>query len=622
MKNLWIRLVLVTVLVASVLIDVNPSPRTAVIAAGPDGRFGVVEAYAAPNAATALGAGWTRVTFEWNRIQPNSPDEWNVTPISDQVLANELAQGRQVVGLLITTPGWATDVGIGPGVPQGLYLPTDDPNNRWATFVRTIVTRYAGRIDHWTIWNEPEIPSGSPDMTWGGSIEDFIQLLRVAYVVANQVNPNAVIHLPAVTHWHNEHWFGQFLDSLVADPHAAGNNYYFDVATLHLYHEPEKIYDITTHYYRLLHNRGMYKPFWIAETNAYLSRISEDEQAFLIIHAFSLEIAAGAQRIAVYKMADTATDQAADPEPFGLVRMDGSRRPAFTAYQVATNYLSGFRGGTWDRRDEISLVTIDRGTKTTTVVWSRSPEPQTAIVAARTTHALVVDTWGTSAYVYPDHGYYFVDLPGASCNPECIGAPLMLVEDVPVDTSTAPLVASPTSAAVEAMDPNVTPDPNLLPTPTPTFTPTPTPTPTRTPTPTPTPIDTPTPTVTPTPPDTPTPTVTPTPPDTPTPTPIPVPTSDVPSARPWLLIGVLALAMGGTAIAADIGSRRPATPPRVRPRRVPRRERRRPARPLSHVLAGIRERWAMLGPVAGFVLLMILMLVAVVVTRGSLALVK
>ena len=201
MNTSRIRSVLVAVLLTSTLIGLNP--RATAIAAGPDYRFGVVEAYAAPSAATALGAGWTRVTFEWNRIQPTSPDEWNVVPISDQTLANELGQGRQVVGLLITTPGWATDQGIGPGVPQGLYLPVEDPNNTWATFVRSIVSRYAGRIDHWTIWNEPEIPAGSPDMTWGGSIEDFIQLLRVAYFAANEVNPNAVIHLPAITHWHN-----------------------------------------------------------------------------------------------------------------------------------------------------------------------------------------------------------------------------------------------------------------------------------------------------------------------------------------------------------------------------------------------------------------------------------
>jgi hypothetical protein len=605
MRGLWVRLSLAIGLLASaaLVFNVGFTPRTMATAAGPDYRFGVVEAYANPAAANALGAGWTRVTFEWNRIQPGGPHEWSGVPISDEVLANELAMERQVVGLLITTPGWATDVGIGPGVPQGLYLPADDPNNYWASFIRTIVARYAGRIDHWTIWNEPEIPSGSPDMTWGGSIEDFIQLLHVAYTVAKEANPNAVIHLPAITHWHNEHWFGQFLDALVADADAVANDYYFDVATLHLYHEPEKIHEITAHYYRLLHNRGLYKPFWIAETNAYLSRISEEEQAFFIVQAFSLEIAAGAERIAVYKMADTETDQAADPEPFGLVRMDGSRRPAFTAYQVAANYLAGFRGGTWDRQDAISVVTIDRGAQTTTVVWARTPEPQTAVIAARTIRALLVDPWGSSYYIYPDHGYYFVDLPGANCEQGCQlgGAPFMLVEDAQVDTDTVPQAPSPTP-------------PLETPTPTPTNTPTNTPTPTITPTPT----ATPTPTITPPPTSMPTSTNTPTPTDTPTPTPIPVPTSDVPSSQPGLLIGVLVLTMGGTAVAADMSKRRrPAQRPvPVRsPRPVARRQARR-SRPRTR---RVRVRWDALMPAAAFAILVAVLMVLVVVSRTWLA---
>ena len=135
-RTLWTHLGLIAILLASILLNLN-SQATVGAQSVPDHRFGVVEAYAAPAEASVLGAGWTRVTFEWNRIQPTGPEEWNVTPISDSTLANELGRGRQVVGLLITTPGWTTDMGIGPGVPQGLYLPTDDPNNHWANFVRT-----------------------------------------------------------------------------------------------------------------------------------------------------------------------------------------------------------------------------------------------------------------------------------------------------------------------------------------------------------------------------------------------------------------------------------------------------------------------------------------------------
>ncbi len=570
MRTRWLHFVFVaTLLVVAVL---SPQAPTVAAAGVPDYRFGVVEAYAAPAAASALGAGWERVTFRWNEIQPNGPDEWNVVPISDGQLAAELSAGRQVVGLLVTTPGWATDLGIGPGVPQGLYLPADDSNNLWANFVRTIVARYAGRIDHWIVWNEPDI-SDTQHMSWGGSVADFVQLLRVAYSVAKETNPNAVIHMAAVTHWWNEHWFGQFLDALVADPNAAANDYYFDAATLHIYFQPETVYDLTAHYYRLMHNRGIHKPIWIAETNAAPSNdpawpvpnaqfnVSLEEQSIFLIQAFSLGLAAGAERIAVYKMADTETDRAANPEPFGLVRLDGSRRPAFTAYQVATVYFSGFRGGSWDRRDEISVVTIDRGPRTTTVVWARTPELQTAMIPARTTRALLVNVRGAAHYVYPERGYYFLDLPGADCAGGCLmgGAPLMLIEEAPASADTAPPPLSPTPPPVENANPNATPDLSPvgegeegLPTPTPTFTPTPTPTPTITPTPTSTPTNTPTNT------PTSTPTLIPTPMLTPTSTPIPLPSSDVPSGRPWLLVGVLAAAMGGSAFVTNHGK-----PPRV-----------------------------------------------------------
>ena len=38
---------------------------------------------------------------------------------------------------------------------------------------------------------------------------------------------------------------------------------------------------------------------------------------------------------------------------------------------------------------------------------------------------------------------------------------------------------------------------------------------------------------------------------TPAPTTVPLPTSDVPVGRPWILVGVLALMMGGSAVAAN-----------------------------------------------------------------------
>jgi hypothetical protein len=475
----------VALLVALALAAAGPAPAAA--AGISDFRFGVVEAYAAPAAAWEMGAGWERITFRWNEIQPSGPDEWKVAPLSDDALGLELAYGRQIVGLLSNTPDWATDWGRGAGVPQGLYLPVDHPSNLWAGFVRSIVTRYAGRVDHWTIWNEPDIPS-SPFMTWGGSVGDFAQMLRVAYRVAKDASPSAVIHLPGVSHYWNENWFGDLLDTLLADPQAEANGYYFDIATLHIYFRPEAVYELTAAYYASMHERGISKPIWIAEANAPPSQdpswpvanprfnVTLQDQASYVIQAFSLAIAAGAGRIAVYNMIDDDSDLTANPEPYGLVRLDGTRRPAFAAFQAAAAHLSGFRGGAWERRDDISLVTIDRGWRTTTVVWARTTEPQQAIVPARAPRALRVDSRGAATYIHPERGYYFIDLAGANCWPECLvgGPPVMLVEEAPTSAATAPAPSSPTPGPTEApATPTAEPTPMtpVLPTPTPTQTP-------------------------------------------------------------------------------------------------------------------------------------------------------
>jgi hypothetical protein len=595
------RSVVLVVILLLHLLFILQAPVNVTASGVPDPRFGVIEAYQAPAAATTLGAGWTRVTFPWNEIQPNGPEEWNVVPISDDALANELAQGRQVVGLLVTTPGWATDLDAGPGVPKGLHLPVDADANLWAEFVRTMVARYAGRIDHWIVWNEPDIPD-TRHMSWGGSTEDFVRLLQVAYTVAKETNPNAVIHMAAVTHWWNEDWFGRFLQTLIAAPNAAANNYYFDVATMHIYFQPETVYDITTHYRDMMRGHGIRKPIWIAETNAAPSQdpswpvpnaqfdVSLEQQAAYVVQAFSLGIAAGAERMAIYKMADTEADRQANPEPFGLVRVDGTLRPAFNAYQVATTYLAGFQGARWERRDAISLVTVDRGDRTTSVVWARSASAQTAMIPARATRALLVDVRGAAHTIYPERGYYFVDLPGATCSQGCKigGPPYMVVERAPAAARTAPKPQSPTPQPTAKPEPETAPLPTTTPpqaaaihpsaTATPTASPTSaasrTPTVTKMPTGSNTPTTSKTPTLSPTAGATatssPTPTLTPSAPPTsrPTPKPTATPTSPPTPAVPhspagnrWgILVGVLALSIISVAWAAKRSRGSPQAP--------------------------------------------------------------
>ena len=437
---------------ASILaLGVPPASTTQSI---PDRRFGVVETFDDPASAAAIGAGWTRARFAWSDLQPNNDGEWNNAFFSDDMLAAELAAGREVAGLIVNTPFWALKDSAIPGVPRGLYLPESDPGNVWATFVRQIVARYSGRIDHWIIWNEPDIwDPAYPGRTWGGTVAEFFQLQRVAYNVAKETNPDAVIHLGAFTYFWDVNYgrtpfFSLLMDEIQRDPQAAAHNYYFDVASANLYFRVDNIYDLVAWHHGQMQARGFDKPIWLTETNAAPSSdpgwpvanptfpISLDEQAAFVPQAFAMALAAGASRIAVFKMVDTPGDRAANPEPFGLAREDGSRRPAFTAYQVAVNYMAGFTGATLDHRDDAYVqITVQRGEATTTVLWARSPASVQVHVPASSAQAVLADAFGGKRTIAAQDGMYTVDLPGCT-QPTCAigGAPRLIVEGAPAAT--------------------------------------------------------------------------------------------------------------------------------------------------------------------------------------------
>ena len=490
-------------------------------AVAPDPRFGVVAAHEAPWAAADLGAGWTTVPFRWDEIQPFGPADWN-PPLSEEQLALEIALGRQVVGVLTGIPSWAADPAT--GLPRGLETAPDNPENLWAVFVGAVARRYVGRIDHWVVWEGPDQAEN-----WPGSAADFAQLLRVTWKAARDGNSRAVIHLGGVTHWPDvlrgdPPFVRRLMDALAADPQARAHGFYFDVLTLGVYDQPESGYDLTLFYRRLLAEYGLQKEIWVETGSPFSEEGGEglpEEQAAFLVQALTLGIAGGAERAAIYRMVDGAGEA-----PYGLIDTHGAPRPAFAAYRVAATYLGGFRSARWERRDDVSVVVVDRGPPVTTVAWARTPVTQTLMVPAQTTRALLVNARGEAWIVHPDRGYYLLTLPGCSGDDVCRigGTPLLLVEENGAGATARP---SPTA-------PGVTPPPP----------------PTATPTPTPTPI--PAATFIPTPSPTLTATVSPSPP--PTPTPAAMPSATVPEPVSVFLAGVL---LGGLGIAGLAAGRKP-----------------------------------------------------------------
>jgi hypothetical protein len=383
-------------------------------------------------------------------MQKEGPGDLNLFATDqDGPFDSEVSRGRQLVGAVLNTPPWASTDGSRNGVPKGLYEPWDSPDNYWGQFMKLMAQHYKGKIDTWIIWNEVDIAHGQW-ATWNGSLEDYVQLQKVAYKAIKAGNPNATV-LPFGAAW----WYDygdtitRMLDLLKADPDAAANNYYFDVANLHLYSRAADIPRIIGWYREQLAARGMSKPIWIGETNAIPYddaiwqapkanfRASMDEQASYIIQAFATYVGLDVPRVSVNRAID-GTDFEAGGEPFGLLRNDGSTRPAFTAYQVAARYFAGVHDASYsnDPASGVTKVTMQRSGERVTVLWTMSPGGATASVDAQGAAALKVNKWGETETIQADGGKFSIGLAGATANSNAGdrsdyvvgGEPVILVE--------------------------------------------------------------------------------------------------------------------------------------------------------------------------------------------------
>jgi len=462
-------------------------------AAPPNPRFGVVSAFEAPEAAAQLRVGWSRALFRWPDLERQGPHDWNPYYLPDGIVNQELAQGRELVGILLGVPDWANDNQGARVPPKGLYLAYDDPGNLWGQFVTRIASRYRGRIRHWVIWNEPDVWDLShPGATWVGSVEDYYQLVKVAYLAAKAANPQSVIHLAGMTYWWDYGYgrplyFQRLLDVMLKDPTAPTHNYYFDVATLHLYFNVPQLYDIVRLYRKLLDERGLRHPIWINETNAPpfddptapVSRtkfpVTMEQQAAYLIQASAMALAAGAERVEVYKMRDEP-DLPPEAEPYGLVRRDGSLRPAFAAYRVVTTYLTDVQSASLKKLGPVNLVVLNQRNRTTTVVWNTSVQARTASIPALADRAQLVDKQGRVQSIEAQQGRYALKLDAAQCpDPkQCAigGSPVVLVESASSQATRTPTptrtLATPTASRPPTATPTATFTPRPVASPVPT----------------------------------------------------------------------------------------------------------------------------------------------------------
>jgi hypothetical protein len=441
----------------------------------PDPRFGIVQTFDDFEAAEDLGAGYTRIKLYWDIIQPNGPDDWMPANVPDPLIETDLAAGRQVVGLIVRTPLWARDKyhpGNDPVHPSAKDVPDME---MWETFVRRLVQQYHGRINHWIIWNEPDVWNPEhPGSTWNGSVEDYVELHKRAYFAIKSVDPDLKIYLTGLTYWWDdeydqEQYLERILKTIKSDPEAAQHNYYFDGVNYHLYYKPHQIYDVLSEIRQMLDRYGFEeKAIWLNETNAPPSsdplepphreprfKASLEEQASFMLQVHATAFAAGAERIQVYKLYNS-TEHPEDVQPFGLLRGDKSRRPAYESYKLVTRYLSDFKDVNLFEEGDVTVVVFERPADTVTVVWNRAPETRHLTLNAISLQGTLIDQAGQQQHIMANNGKYKLNLPPATCTDgDCfIGGPTYLIVEAGRPAERHPLAVVPT------VTPTPTPVPN------------------------------------------------------------------------------------------------------------------------------------------------------------------
>ena len=328
-----------------------------------EGEQGVVGARAAGNegsgvrlrAMQELGIKWGRQDFTWRRIE-REKGGFDFEPY-ERLVEKCRERGILLFGNLAYAPAFHD-----PRTPEGVEA--------YCTLAREAGRRFAGRIDHWQIWNEP---NGG---FWKGTPEEYARLLAASGRAIHEANPKAKV-LGLNMAFCDVLWAEKILELVPYDA--------FDIACFHPYrppNAPEEKFDFweldqyvkswhkndlspdyplvrmsfleqTEELIQVMAKFGPPKPLWVNEicwnTHIHPYGTSELRQADLAVRFHLLAIASRkVDKVFWWTLKDGGTRQFDQADMVGLARADLSPKYAYYAFAFLARMLEGKR---WARND-------------------------------------------------------------------------------------------------------------------------------------------------------------------------------------------------------------------------------------------------------------------------------
>jgi hypothetical protein len=301
-----------------------------------------------------LGIGWVRADLDWNDIQGSGPGSWTWAGF-DRVVDAANARGLKVLPILAYTVPWARPAGCN----DPMCPPAD--NGAFANFASQAVQRYGPKGVHvWEVWNEPNLNG-----FWksGPNASAYVNLLRATYPAIKQADSTATVISGGLASTDSSSGVPQL--TYLQQIYAAGGRPYFDAVGYHPYSFPvpasynadwnawSKMGITATSIRSIMAANGdSAKHVWATEYGAPTNGPGAgatsanynlgagpdhvDEALQAIIAADVVHVANSYPWLSAtfwYSYLDDGTSPSTNENFFGLLRANGTHKPAFAALQ-------------------------------------------------------------------------------------------------------------------------------------------------------------------------------------------------------------------------------------------------------------------------------------------------
>jgi hypothetical protein len=305
------------------------------------------------NGIKSLGVGWVRFDVDWAIIQSSNSGSFDWSGY-DQLVSALNSVGLQGLAIIDYTPIWARQASC---ASFDTCAPADPL--QYALFAQTVAKRYAPQGIHtWEVWNEPNLKQ-----FWkpAANVDQYSVILKNAYTAIKQADPSAIVIAGALSDAPNVDGNISATDFL-SQLYNGGAKNYFDAVSIHPYSYPampteaeswnawtQIATSVPSIRSIMSANGDSKKMLWLTEFGAptggpgYVEASANDE-AFIgnpdhVTESLQAQIFANAISsyktmpnmgpLFFYTWKDEGVSSNTKENFFGLMRYDGSAKPAF-----------------------------------------------------------------------------------------------------------------------------------------------------------------------------------------------------------------------------------------------------------------------------------------------------